>query len=98
MQRGFYPIKSNINLSYVGLNYLHVQEELHKVKKRRTEREREREEREKEQELLQREKEAAYYREWAKQEDTVSYLIRLYFFVCIFIYILHLFIFNFKFK
>ncbi|KAK0055264.1 cactin [Biomphalaria pfeifferi] len=43
--------------------------ELEKVKKRRLEREREQEEREKEREMLQREKEADYYKEWEKQED-----------------------------
>ncbi|KAH3703344.1 cactin-like [Dreissena polymorpha] len=44
--------------------------ELEKVKKRRLEREREREERENEREMLQRDKEAEYYREWEKSEDT----------------------------
>ncbi|KAH9499235.1 hypothetical protein Btru_004494 [Bulinus truncatus] len=43
--------------------------ELEKVKKRRLEREHEQEEREKEREMLQREKEADYYKEWEKQED-----------------------------
>ncbi|CAL1542037.1 unnamed protein product [Lymnaea stagnalis] len=43
--------------------------ELEKVKKRRLEREREQEEREREREMLQREKEADYYKEWEKQED-----------------------------
>uniref|UniRef100_A0A0B7AJL8 Splicing factor Cactin n=1 Tax=Arion vulgaris TaxID=1028688 RepID=A0A0B7AJL8_9EUPU len=43
--------------------------ELEKVKKRRLEREREQEEREKEREMLQREKEADYFKEWEKQED-----------------------------
>jgi hypothetical protein len=49
-----------------------LQIELEKVKKRRLEREREREERDKEQEMLQRDKELDYFREWEKQEDTVS--------------------------
>lgn len=44
--------------------------ELEKVKKRKLEREREREEREREREQLQRDKEAEYYREWEKSEDT----------------------------
>ncbi|XP_052785051.1 splicing factor Cactin-like [Mya arenaria] len=44
--------------------------ELEKVKKRRLEREREREERDNEREMLQRDKEAEYYREWEKSEDT----------------------------
>ncbi|BFZ01693.1 hypothetical protein BsWGS_04732 [Bradybaena similaris] len=43
--------------------------ELEKVKKRRLEREHEQEEREKEREMLQREKEADYFKEWEKQED-----------------------------
>ncbi|XP_005098322.1 cactin [Aplysia californica] len=43
--------------------------ELEKVKKRRLEREKEWEEREKEREMLQREKEADYFKEWEKQED-----------------------------
>ena len=42
------------------------------MKKRRLEREREKEERDKEQEMMQRDKEAEYFREWEKQEDTVS--------------------------
>ncbi|KAL4237947.1 hypothetical protein ACF0H5_002657 [Mactra antiquata] len=44
--------------------------ELEKVKKRRLEREREREERENDREMMQREKEAEYYREWEKSEDS----------------------------
>ena len=46
------------------------QRELEKVKKRRLERERELEERDREREQLQRDKEAEYFREWEKQEDT----------------------------
>ncbi|KAJ8304258.1 hypothetical protein KUTeg_017841 [Tegillarca granosa] len=46
--------------------------ELEKVKKRRLERERELEEREKERERLQRDKEVEYFREWEKQEDSVT--------------------------
>lgn len=46
--------------------------ELEKVKKRRLEREREREQRDQEQEALQRDKEIEYFREWEKQEDSVS--------------------------
>ena len=46
------------------------QRELEKVKKRRLERERELEEREREREQLQRDKEAEYFREWEKQEDS----------------------------
>ena len=45
--------------------------ELEKVKKRRVEREREKEERDREQEMMQRDKEADYFREWEKQEDSV---------------------------
>ncbi len=45
-------------------------EELQAVRRRRLEREREREEREKEMEREQSEKEALYFREWEKQEDT----------------------------
>jgi len=45
--------------------------ELEKVKKRRLEREREKDERDHEQEMMQRDKEAEYFREWEKQEDTV---------------------------
>jgi hypothetical protein len=44
--------------------------ELEKVKRRRLEREREKEQREYDQEMMQREKEAEYFREWEKQEDT----------------------------
>lgn len=44
--------------------------ELEKVKKRRHEREKERENREWEREQLQRDKEAEYYREWEKSEDS----------------------------
>ena len=40
------------------------------MKKRRLERERELEERDREREQLQRDKEAEYFREWEKQEDT----------------------------
>ena len=47
-----------------------LQRELEKVKKRRLERERELEERDREREQLQRDKEAEYFREWEKQEDT----------------------------
>ena len=45
------------------------------MKKRRLEREREREERDREQEMMQRDKEADYFRAWEKQEDTVSDLL-----------------------
>ena len=45
--------------------------ELEKLKKQRLERERQREEMDKEKEFLQRVKEAEYYREWEKQEDSV---------------------------
>ncbi|KAL7062389.1 hypothetical protein AAHC03_0566 [Spirometra sp. Aus1] len=44
--------------------------ELEAVRRRRLEREREKEEREKELELLQRDKEAEYYKSWEQQEDT----------------------------
>jgi hypothetical protein len=54
----------------------HVEEnktELEKLKRQRLERERQREEMEKENELLHRVKEAEYYREWKKQEDSFHY-------------------------
>ena len=44
------------------------------MKKRRLEREHERSTRETEQEMMQREKEAEYFREWEKQEDKVRIL------------------------
>ncbi|VDN13753.1 unnamed protein product [Dibothriocephalus latus] len=44
--------------------------ELEAVRRRRLEREKEKEEREKELELLQRDKEAEYYKSWEQQEDT----------------------------
>jgi hypothetical protein len=47
--------------------------ELEKLKKQRLERERQKEEMEKEKEFLQRVKEAEYYREWEKQEDSFHY-------------------------
>lgn len=47
------------------------------MKKRRLEREREKEERDCDQEMMQREKEAEYFREWEKQEDSVCIFIIL---------------------
>jgi hypothetical protein len=47
--------------------------ELEKLKKQRLERERQKEEMDKEKEFLQRVKEAEYYREWGKQEDSFHY-------------------------
>jgi len=47
--------------------------ELEKLKKQRLERERQKEEMDKEKEFLQRVKEAEYYREWEKQEDSFHY-------------------------
>ncbi|ELU18660.1 hypothetical protein CAPTEDRAFT_161063 [Capitella teleta] len=44
--------------------------ELEKVKKRRLEREKEREAREEEREMMQRDKEAEYYKTWENQEDS----------------------------
>ena len=45
--------------------------ELQKLEKQRLEREKQKEEMDKEKEFLQRIKEAEYYREWEKQEDSV---------------------------
>jgi hypothetical protein len=47
--------------------------ELEKLKRQRLERERQKEEMEKEKEFLQRVKEAEYYREWEKQEDSFHF-------------------------
>jgi len=47
--------------------------ELEKLKRQRLERERQKEESEKEKEFLQRVKEAEYYREWEKQEDSFHF-------------------------
>src|SRR6185369_4188272 len=47
--------------------------ELEKLKRQRLERERQKAEMEKEKEFLQRVKEAEYYREWEKQEDSFHY-------------------------
>jgi len=47
--------------------------ELEKLKRQRLERERQKEEMDKEKEFLQRVKEAEYYREWGKQEDSFHY-------------------------
>jgi len=59
-----------------------VQLELEKVKKRRLEREREKEERDREQEMMQRDKEAEYFREWEKQEDTVCFFCPFFSLFC----------------
>lgn len=53
------------------LCFFFFQLELTKLEKQRLERERQREAMEKEKEFLQRIKEAEYYREWEKQEDSV---------------------------